>query len=217
MKRLTVIIHRQTLRPHEGSLAKTPRKTLLFRTIRKNGKTCLKPCLKTLFPLLIACFSLITTGARAETHFIDLTKAANRGFEESFDEAYQGIEDEKQKQGLSGLLVGIRSFRGVPFRIIDPAGNNGRSFIALKGRRKPDFPEALYLYAGGVQASWLYFLHTCRWGGTGPDVTVAEYNVIYEDGQVRVIPLRVGVELVSRRAKLLRAGGLVAALLAALA
>ena len=147
------------------------------------------------FPILAACFALLTTGARAETHFIDLSKTANRGFDESFDEAFAGAEDVKQKQGFSSLPTGVHSFRGVPFEILDPAHNNGHSFIALKGRRKPDFPEALYLYAGGIQAEWLYFLHTCRWGGTGPDVTVAEYDVIYEDGQVQVIPLRVGVEL----------------------
>ena len=145
-------------------------------------------------PALIAFFFLAATTASAETHYIDLSKAANRGFDESFDTAYQGIEDEKQKQGLSSLPTGVRNFRGVPFRIINPDTNNGHSFIALQGRRKPDFPEALYLYAGGVHAGWIYFLHTCRWGGTGPDVTVAEYNVVYDDGQVQVIPLRVGVE-----------------------
>ncbi len=73
--------------------------------------------------------------------------------------------------------------------------NQGKSFIVLKGKRKPEFPEAVALSTGHLKANTLYFLHSCRWGGTASNITVAEYDVIYDDGQVSIVPLHVGAEL----------------------
>ncbi len=125
---------------------------------------------------------------------IDLSKAANMGLSESFDEAVSGAGDLKEKNGLKNLPTGSQTFRGVPFRILDPASNQGRSFVVLKGRKKPSFPDGVSIPVDHLKASFLYFLHTCRWGGTAQNITVAEYDVVYDDGQVVAIPLRVGVE-----------------------
>ena len=143
------------------------------------------------FSLLAAC--CLFSAAAAQT-FLDLSKTANLGPDTSFDEAVTGIQDLKQKNGLLELPVGRQVFRGVPFQILDPAKNQGRSLVVLKGRRKPNFPEGVSIPAGHLKAVSLYFLHTCRWGGTAPNITVAEYDIVYEDGQVTAIPLRVGVE-----------------------
>jgi hypothetical protein len=143
---------------------------------------------------VLVLFSFGISNALAETHFLDLSKAANRGFEESFDET-SGVEDIQNKEGLRSLSMGSQTFRGIPFQILDPSHNGNHSFIALKGREKPDFPEAVSLPTGHLKAAYLYFLHTCRWGGTASDIKVAEYDIVYDDGQVEVIPLRVGKEL----------------------
>ncbi len=146
------------------------------------------------FFLPLAALFLTLSQALAEPHFIDLSKAANRGLAESFDEAFSGIKDLQEKNGLKDMPVGPQTFRGIPFQVIDPTKNQGRSFVVLKGRRKPDFPDGVSIPTGNLKTSYLYFLHTCRWGGTAQNITVAEYDIVYDDGQVTVIPLRVGVE-----------------------
>jgi hypothetical protein len=132
----------------------------------------------------------------AAPNFLDLSKAANMGLAESLDEAVaiSDIKDLEQKNGFKYVPVGLQTFRGVPFQILDPAANNGHSFIVLKGRRKPSFPDAISLKADHLKAAYLYFLHTCRWGGTASNITVAEYDIVYNDGKVEVIPLHVGAE-----------------------
>jgi hypothetical protein len=127
--------------------------------------------------------------------FIDLSKAANMGPSQSFDGTFPGGEDLKEKEGFSNIPQGPQTFRGIPFQLLDWTENQGKSFIVLKGKRKPAFPEAVALPVGHLKADTLYFLHSCRWGGTASNITVAEYDVIYDDGQVVVVPLRVGVEL----------------------
>ncbi len=126
---------------------------------------------------------------------IDLSKAANMGPGESFDEVSPEMADAKAKSGFASLPTGQQTFRGVPFLMMDPGQHGGHSFVVLKGRHKPEFPEGVSIPAGGVKAATLYFLHTCRWGGTASNITVAEYDVVYDDGQIAAIPLRVGVEL----------------------
>jgi hypothetical protein len=126
--------------------------------------------------------------------FVDLAGAANRGPQDSFDSSFPGAEDSVQKNGLAQFPAGRHIFRGVPFDLLDPAKNQGRSFIALKGRERPDFPEAVTLQGPGGGAKFLYFLQTCHWGGTSDKIAVAQYEVVYDDGQTQVVPLRVGRE-----------------------
>jgi hypothetical protein len=128
-------------------------------------------------------------------NYLDLSKVVNRGVTESFDESEEKVQDLQEKIGFKNIPVGLQTFRGIPFQILDPAQNNGRSYAVLKGHHQSEFPEAVSIPAGHLKAAELYFLHTCRWGGTAPDIKIAEYDIVYDDGQVTVIPLHVGVEL----------------------
>ncbi|HET9868983.1 MAG TPA: hypothetical protein VFR02_00600, partial [bacterium] len=126
--------------------------------------------------------------------YLDLSAAANRGPTDPFDQSFPDAQDSVQKNGLASFPVGDRTFRGIPFRLLDPAKNDGRSFVALKGRERPDFPQAVTLKGPGGGVKDLYFLQTCHWGGTAPHITVAQYEVSYADGQGVTIPLHVGRE-----------------------
>lgn len=130
----------------------------------------------------------------AAPFFIDLSKAANHGPNETLQDS-RGVEDAKEKEGFANIPQGLQTFRGIPFQLLDWTKNQGKSYLVLKGRPKPDLPEAVAIPAGHLKAGNLYFLHTCRWGGTDTKTTVAEYDVIYDDGQVAVVPLHVGLEL----------------------
>lgn len=145
--------------------------------------------------LLLAFLVTVVSPVCAGLTFIDLSKSANIGPAQSFDETVPGMEDLKEKEGLASIPQGPQTLRGIPFLMLDASGNQGRSFVVLKGKRKGNFPEAVALSTGGLKAVNLYFLHSCKWGGTASNITVAEYDIIYSDGQVEVIPLRVGEEL----------------------
>jgi len=145
--------------------------------------------------LWIACALIFPGMSWATPVYIDLSKAANIGPAQSMDGESYGGEDLKEKEGFANIPQGPQTFRGIPFQLLEGATHQGKCFIALKGSRKTEFPEAVALPAGSIKAEELYFLHTCRWGGTDPKIKVAEYDIIYDDGQVAVIPLHVGVEL----------------------
>ncbi|HVM33250.1 MAG TPA: hypothetical protein VMU88_08970 [bacterium] len=141
---------------------------------------------------LAAC--LLSSSAPAGTTYLDLSAAANRGPADSFDQTFPDAPDREAKNGLAQFPVGDQTFRGIPFRLLDPSRNQNRSFIALKGRERPDFPEAVTLKGPGGGVQDLYFLQTCHWGGTAADIRVAQYEVLYGDGRGVTIPLRVGRE-----------------------
>lgn len=145
--------------------------------------------------LFLAFLVAVVSPVRAGISFIDLSKAANMGPAQSFDEAVPGGEDLKEKEGFANIPQGPQTLRGIPFLMLETDANQGNSFIALYGRRHGIFPQAVAINVGGIKAKNLYFLHSCRWGGTASNIAVAEYDIVYGDGQVDVIPLKVGAEL----------------------
>jgi hypothetical protein len=151
---------------------------------------------KTLILILLSfVLSSAVYSGQPSFSYLDLSKVVNRGVTESFDDSTVKVQDLQEKIGFKNIPVGLQTFRGIPFQILDPSQNNGRSYVVLKGHHQAGFPEAISIPTGNLKAVELYFLHTCRWGGTAPDIKVAEYDVVYDDGQVVVIPLHVGVEI----------------------
>ncbi len=137
----------------------------------------------------------LVRGAQAQGKFraVDLRAVANTGFR---DEAAgdgkggwtdQGVNDARE------IPTGWQVWRGVPFEIIDPEENGGRSCIVLRGKGRPDFPEAVTVPVG-ERCDVVYFLHNCAWAGAEGRV-VGRYVVRYADGQTREVPLRVGREI----------------------
>ncbi|MBM4078920.1 MAG: hypothetical protein FJ278_04405 [Planctomycetes bacterium] len=95
--------------------------------------------------------------------------------------------------------VGEQTFRGVPFSIVDPAKNGGRSCIALRGQAWKGYPPRDYFpesasIAVGKKATTLYFLQTCAWPATAGQ-SAARYVLRYEDGSTAETPLVCGYDL----------------------
>ena len=146
------------------------------------------------------CLALLVFGpspVKARFWSLDLSTVANRGFTDPFDGKEPGPGDEEQKNALKDLPTGLQTLRGIPFRVLDPAQNVGRSFLVLRGKALSQYPQGLAIPFGNQTAAELYFLQGCRWASTGPDNKVAEYDVVYADSQVEMIPLRVERELVN--------------------
>ncbi len=128
---------------------------------------------------------------------LDLSTLANHGYLDGFEGKEPGPGDEEQIRSLKNLPTGNVEFRGIPFRVLDPALTPGHTFLVLKGKALPQYPQGLAIPFGNQTAGELYFLQECRWASTGLDYKVGEYEVVYTDSTVAMIPLRVGRELVN--------------------
>lgn len=87
------------------------------------------------FLAMAVCAIWVARPARGdEPFFVDLTAAANRGLQDDgvADNGVGGWTDE----GINDMYVypelrfGVQSWRGTPFRLIDPAANHGRALPA---------------------------------------------------------------------------------------
>ncbi len=124
---------------------------------------------------------------------ISLKNAVNVGFRDERAGDGRGGWTDQGPNDLRGIPLGRRVFRGVPFVIIDPAENGGKSCIVLTGKGRTNLPTWV-TFAMGDTCDVLYFLHACAWAGK-PGSPVAEYEIQYLDGNTRRIPIRNGREI----------------------
>jgi hypothetical protein len=98
---------------------------------------------------------------------------------------------------FTGMPTGVQTVGGVPFEIIDPAGNDGRGTVVLHSPQAPsnrNWPQEVEIPVGET-GKGLYFLGNVHgWGlgggeGVGEWGAVAEYVIHYADGHVQTVPL----------------------------
>jgi len=86
---------------------------------------------------------------------------------------------------LKYLKTGKVCFYGVPFYIINPSENKGKTCIMLGSDKFPDFPKEIKIPVNN-KFNYLFFLHACayvKWGDG------REYRIIYDDGSKFSIPV----------------------------
>jgi len=144
-------------------------------------------------------FAYAQTLAGEQWYQVDLTGQANRGFADDVaGDGRGGWTDEGPDNDLRYLPTGLLTLYGVPFRVIDPAGNGGRSCIVLRAGPGPgtrtnrnEYPRSVTIPVGR-RTNVFYFLLGVGWGVDGD---VATLTVRYADGQAARIPLRDGVNV----------------------
>jgi hypothetical protein len=83
----------------------------------------------------------------------------------------------------------------VPFSVVDPATNAGRSVFVSRGQRNTHPTEAVALaYACGVRTVWLLGL-AGGWAQGAVGTRVGTLSLRYTDGTLREVPLRLGLEV----------------------
>jgi hypothetical protein len=111
---------------------------------------------------------------------VDLQPQANIGFSDTkAGDGRGGWTDEGSVRDLSALPVGLQTLGGVPFDILAPDANQGRTCVALAGRQRPQFPQRAAEIWIGRPAAALYFLHAAAWPETGD---VMRYRIHYREG-----------------------------------
>ena len=131
-------------------------------------------------PILIAI-----TAETADGRFVpvDISGHCNMGFEDEkpFDKT-GGWTDQGPRNDMRGFPVGRRVFGGIPFEIVDPRRNNGRSCIVLFGGARPYFPKAVTGIKVGLKVRRLHFLVDAAWTFNKKGLEIAKFVVHYEGG-----------------------------------
>ncbi len=122
--------------------------------------------------------------------FIDISRQCNMAFADEIDGDKKGGAFDQGKNDLRSFPVGERIFCNIPFNIIDPARNHGKSIIVLKGKARQYFPEKAAGIPVQSKARRLYFLHTVAW-----DSGKFCYMIRFSDGSKQQINIRSGHEV----------------------
>lgn len=100
---------------------------------------------------------------------------------------------------FTGLGTGEQTAAGVPFRILDPAQNRGRGFVVLHSPRGPAniaWPTEVRIPVRAIGKRMFFLGNVHGWSsqdaGVGPWGAVAEYELVYADGQRQTVPLITG-------------------------
>lgn len=110
---------------------------------------------------------------------VDLAPYVNRSFSDEKDGDRAGGWTDQGTNDFRGMPLGDVPAAGVPFRIVDPAANGGKSCIVLHGTHRPYFPESVSGIKVGGHVSRLFFLHTSAWGNQW---LCGAYRMHYADG-----------------------------------
>jgi hypothetical protein len=95
---------------------------------------------------------------------VDLRPYCNMGFEdEKAGDRQGGWTDDGPREDLRIAPTGSRIFKGVPFEVIDPRTNRGKSCVVLAGRHRPYFPKGTHSIKIDRQVKRLFFLVSGVW------------------------------------------------------
>jgi len=123
---------------------------------------------------------------------LDLRPFANRAFKD--EGSPHGGWTGQGDNDLRYLAVGRQTVRSIPFDIINPDSNDGKSCAMLYSPQKPAFPESVGPIPAGRKADSLIFLHSAAWA-VKDGTLAARYCVTYDDGSVVEIPIAVGAQI----------------------
>ncbi|MCK4373916.1 MAG: hypothetical protein KAX19_01265, partial [Candidatus Brocadiae bacterium] len=125
---------------------------------------------------------------------LDIRPACNTGFRDELTGDGTGGWTDQGPNDAREIPLGRQTWRSIPFDIVDPATNAGRSCIVLRGLGRQTMPLSAVLPVNR-KCEVVYFLHGCAWGGA-EGAPVGRYLIEYADGATEEVPLRNGYETV---------------------
>jgi len=135
----------------------------------------------------------ICVAKNADIVSIDIKSKANMGFKDDVEGDGKGGWTDQGDNDFRMMPLGAQTFRNVPFKIVDPAGNGGKSCIVLRNEPKGDFLASVSGIKVGEKLSRLFFLHTAAWvTKAGP---IVQYKIRYADGQETSLDVVDGISI----------------------
>ena len=117
---------------------------------------------------------------------IDLSASANRSFRDDVSNDGKGGWTDEGDNDFRTMPLGDLRAAGIPFHILDPEKNHGKSCLVVRGTARPHLPDAVRGIRIDKKLSRIFFLHTSTWGGNNQ---AGSYRFHYEDGSVESCPL----------------------------
>lgn len=137
--------------------------------------------------------TILAEFSRGDTfHIIDFHEAANQALRDEKSDDGKGGWTDQGPNDLRSFNPGLHYFLGVPFRVIDPAKNNGKSVIVLRGADRTRFPVERTVPVGRKFQSF-YVLHAGAW--VKENLKVADYVLHYKDGTTRTYDIVEGRDI----------------------
>lgn len=124
---------------------------------------------------------------------LDLRAQANMAFKDEVAGDGKGGWTDQGENDFRMMPLGRNFFRGVPFDIIDPASNGGKSCIVVRDRPTGSFIAAANGIKVAQRLSRLFFLHTEAYTEANEETLL--YRVTYADGQKLDIPTKDNVTI----------------------
>jgi hypothetical protein len=195
-----IVLHLPASRPLVGSLEGVDVVTRSDQEQRWDFPTVVELYLEQAGPALKPIPGLIALpiepDASSRWRTVSLAAAANT---DPFSAPFGVPQPPESRFLFTGLKLGRQVIGGVPFEILDPAENDGRSFVVLHSPKAPTnrkWPREVEI-AVGERAKRAFFLGNVHgWSsqdpGTGEWGAVAEYAIHYADGQTQTVPLITG-------------------------
>jgi len=118
---------------------------------------------------------------------VDISGVCNVGFRDEKAGDGKGGWTDQGANDLRGLPSGELVLRGVPFRVVDPKDNGGRSAVVLRGKGTAHLPAGATIPLGR-KCRTLYFLHACA--SAGQQRSAGRYQLLYDDGSTEQAALR---------------------------
>ena len=113
---------------------------------------------------------------------VDLRPALNMGFADPVaEDGAGGWTDQGPENDLSMMKTGKQVLAGIPFEVIDPAENNGKSCLLMRGGARPSFCRSASVSVPGYTGRTLFLLNAIAWP-PAPGTPVGKVVVVYEDG-----------------------------------
>ncbi len=122
----------------------------------------------------------------ATLEFIDLAPYANRSFTDETDGDGKGGWLDQGKNDFRHMPLGKIKAGGVDFLIIDPAKNQGKGCLIVRGKARPEFASAITGIKVDKKFSRLFFLHTSGWANNAES---GSYVIHYADGKSETVTL----------------------------
>ncbi len=117
---------------------------------------------------------------------IDLKKQVNMGFkDDKAGDGKGGWIDQGENDMRSFSAKGRTEYLGIPFDIIDPAKNKGKSSVVLRGQDNEAFPVKVEVDINRKCAG-IYFLHSSAFS----EGIIGKYTLEFEDGKKVSINIR---------------------------
>ncbi|MES2309866.1 MAG: hypothetical protein V4507_13500 [Verrucomicrobiota bacterium] len=121
---------------------------------------------------------------------IAMEEQMNRGFKDDPAEKVGGWTGQGEFD-LRGMKSGLTTFLGIPFKIVNPAENKGRSIIALHQNKTPDYFSSVDVPLEGQSYDRIYLLQSAAWVIPGKE-PIAFVDFTYKNGNTSSQEIVVG-------------------------